>query len=106
MFEQETQMMINGIFLITIFTVIVVLILLYLKTKNNRLFWYLGSLIGGSIGYYFLNILLFVDRNIPQPMISEENSLTISLSALFGVIGVLFLLIGIWRNSKLINVIR
>ena len=105
-FEQEIQLIVNIICILTILVALILLIILYLKTKNNRLFWYVGSLLSGSIGYYFLSILLFNERNVPQPMISEENSRVIMFSVCFWIIGMVFLSIGFWRNNMLKGVNR
>ncbi len=100
-FEQETQTIMNIIVIGMILIGVSTIVFLYFKNKIKSLFWFIGNFVFSLIAYYFMSILLFIDRDIPQPMISEENSMLISFGLLFWVLSMVFLIVGIWRNNIL-----
>lgn len=73
-FEQVTQLIANATFIGAMLFSVVVILFFLLKTKNRNMLWFLLQVIFLSISFYFFNRLVFIDRGVPAPMISEENT--------------------------------
>ncbi len=98
LFEQGVATSVNAVVIMIIIISLVILTILFLKTRNFNLFWYIASMIFASIAYYFLRNLLFVERDVPQPMVSEENTIILSICIFFWIISMLVMWIGFWKN--------
>jgi hypothetical protein len=73
-FEQGTQLIANATFIGAMLFSVVIILSIILKTKNKSVLWFLSQVIFLSISFYYFNQLVFIDRGVPAPMISEENT--------------------------------
>ena len=97
--EAETiPTLISGFSAVIIFTLICIF---YLWWKNKRLIysWFIGQLIFLILSFKKA-LVVFDLRHISSPMLSEEVSLIIGVSALYWAGSMICMIIGIWQLSK------
>lgn len=99
-FEQGTQLFTNIFFIGTLLFSLVVILKMLRKTKDKSMIWFLIQIICLTIGFYYFNQLVFIDRGIPAPMISEENTLMAYPLVISLILGQISMVIGIVKTRK------
>ncbi|GAA0108952.1 hypothetical protein ABHA37_08320 [Clostridium tertium] len=98
--EQGTKSLLIFGFMLVLVIVASCIILLWKKTKNNALLWFIPQLVMLSICLFLFIRLIDTQRAIPPAMLSEENSLNIGLIGIGWGLSMLFMTIGIITSFK------
>lgn len=98
--EAETLSMISWGFLIVVSISLLVIIKLWVSSKDKSFIWFIAQLI-----FLLLSFLRFIysvrmKPEVPQTMLSEENSLALGVSGILWTISMVCMLKGIWNLSK------
>jgi hypothetical protein len=94
--EAETiPMLISGFGAVIVVTVICIL-LLRRRNKDFSYVWFMGQVLFLVLGFNSA-LKIFDLKSVPGPMLSEEVSLVIGLSALFWALSMVCMVIGIWK---------
>lgn len=93
--EQETTSLILFGFGLVLGILIITLFLLWKKTKNRGLLWFIPQLVMLSLCLLLFLRLFDNYQTVPTVMLSEENSLTIGLMGLSWALSMIFMTIGI-----------
>ena len=98
--EQETESLIIFGFIIVLIIVAVYIGLLWRKTRNSGLFWFIPQL--GMLSVCLLLFIRLINNQITTPpaMLSEENSLTIGLMGVSWALSMGFMTLGINTSFK------
>ena len=98
--EQETKGLIMLGFIIILAIVAVSIILLWNKTKNQGLLWFLPQLVMLSLCLYLFIKLINNEKTVSPIMLSEENSLIIGFMGISWALSMIFMTIGITMSIK------
>ena len=98
--EAETLSMLTWGFFIVIAISLGVVIKLWLESKNNAFIWFIIQLVFLVFAFFRVSYLIQIKPEIPEVMMSEENSLSIGIIGVFWAISMLSMLIGIWQVIK------
>ncbi|MFU7517549.1 hypothetical protein [Clostridium sp. HCS.1] len=101
--EQGTKSLLVFGFIIVVVIVALCICLLWKKTKNNGLLWFIPQLVMLSLCLILFIRLINNQRTISPAMLSEENSLFIGLIAISWALSMLLMSIGIivsFKNKK------
>ncbi len=79
---------------------LLVIIKLWMSTKNKSFIWFIAQLV-----FLFLSFLKFIysiriKPEIPQTMLSEENSLALGVSGILWAVSMFCMLIGVWNFGR------
>jgi hypothetical protein len=97
--EAETiPTLINGFGGVIVVTVICILVLWWRK-KGFSYAWFMGQVLFLVLGFNSA-LKIFELKSVPGPMLSEEVSLVIGLSALYWALSMVCMVIGIWQISS------
>lgn len=83
----------SGVIILTLICVIV----LWRRDKSYSYAWFIGQVVFLVLG--FKSTLKIFNLTVPSPMLSEELSLVIGISALYWAASMACMLIGIWQLS-------
>lgn len=98
--EQETKgLIIFGIIIIVIIVAISIL-LLWNKTRNKGLLWFLPQLVMLSLCLYFFLQLVNNQVTVSPVMLSEENSLMVGFIGISWALSMVFMTLGIIVSVK------
>jgi hypothetical protein len=100
--EQETTSLIIFGFTFVIIIVAISIFVLWKKTKNRGLLWFIPQLIMLTICLLLFLQLIHNQNTVPAVMLSEENSLTIGLMGISWALSMIFMTVGIivaFRNK-------
>jgi len=98
--EQETKGLIMLGFIIILAIVAVSIILLWNKTKNQGLLWFLPQLVMLSLCLYLFIKLINNEKMVSPVMLSEENSLIVGFMGISWTLSMIFMTIGITMSIK------
>lgn len=98
--EQETKGLIMLGFIIILAIVAVSIFLLWKKTKNRGLLWFLPQLLMLSSCLYLFIKLINNERTVSSVMLSEENSLLVGSMGISWALSMIFMTIGITITLK------
>jgi hypothetical protein len=98
--EQETKGLIMLGFIITLAIVAVSIILLWNKTKNQGLLWFLPQLVMLSLCLHLFIKLINNEKTVSPVMLSEENSLIVGFMGISWALSMIFMMIGITMSIK------
>lgn len=93
--EQETASLIIFGFIFVMFIVMLSMLVLWKKTKNRGLVWFIPQLVMLSICLRFFTRLIDHQTTVPAVMLSEENSLTIGLMGISWALSMIFMTVGV-----------
>lgn len=99
--EQGTKSLLVFGFIIVLGIVALCICLLWKKTKNNGLLWFIPQLVMLSLCLILFIRLINNQRMIPSAMLSEENSLFIGLIAISWALSMVLMTIGIIVSFKI-----
>ncbi len=98
--EQETKALVVFGFVIILIIVASSILLLWNKTRNKGLFWFIPQLMMLSLCLYLFLKLVNNQVNISPIMLSEENSLMVGLIGLSWALSMVFMMLGISLSVK------
>ncbi len=98
--EEGTKSLLILGFILVLLIVASCIVLLWKKSRNNSLLWFIPQLGMLSICLFLFIRLINTQGTIPAPMLSEENSLTIGLMAIVWSLSMVFMTIGIITSLK------
>ena len=98
--EQETKGLIMLGFIIILVIVAVSIFLLWNKTKNRGLLWFLPQLVMLSLCLYLFIALINNEKTVSPVMLSEENSLIVGFMSISWGLSMIFMTIGITMSIK------
>jgi hypothetical protein len=93
--EQETTSLIIFGFTFVIVIVAISIFVLWEKTKNRGLLWFIPQLIMQGICLLLFLKLIHNQNSVPAVMLSEENSLTIGLMGISWALSMIFMAVGV-----------
>lgn len=102
--EAETLSMISWGFFIVGGVSLLVIIKLWMSSKNKSFIWFIAQLIFLYLSFLKFTYLIRMKPEVPQVLLSEENSLALGISGMLWAISMLGMLIGIWNLGKKINI--
>lgn len=98
--EAETLSMISWGFLIVGGVSLLVIIKLWVSSKDKSFIWFIAQLIFLYLSFLKFTYLIRMKPEVPQTMLSEENSLALGVSGILWAISMFCMLKGIWDLSK------
>ena len=98
--EQGTITFLLFGFFIVLSIVTLWLILLFIKSKNKGLLWFIPQLGMLILCLYFFISLINTSDTVPTAMLSEENSLLIGYLGISWALSMLFMVLGITSIIK------
>lgn len=98
--EQETKGLVILGFVITVLIVSICILLLWNKTKNKGLCWFLPQLVMLSLCVYFFLELINNQITVATAMLSEENSLMVGFIGISWALSMIFMIFGIVATIK------
>lgn len=98
--EQETKALVVFGFVIILIIVASSILLLWNKTRNKGLFWFIPQLMMLSLCLYLFLQLVNNQVKISPVMLSEENSLMVGLIGLSWALSMIFMMLGISMSVK------
>ena len=93
--EQETKGLVILGFIIIVIIVAVSILLLWNKTRNRGLLWFLPQLMMLSLCLYFFLKLVNNQVTVSPVMLSEENSLMVGAIGISWALSMIFMVIGV-----------
>ena len=98
--EAETITMLFWGFNIVIAISLVLIIKLWIETKEKSYIWFIVQLC--FLYFCFITVIytIKIKPAIPQAMLSEENSLALGISGILWAVSMFCMLIGIWKLTK------
>lgn len=98
--EAETLSMLSWGFFIVGGISLLVIIKLWVSSNNKFFIWFIAQFI-----FLYLSFLKFIysikiKSEVPQSMLSEENSLALGVSGILWAISMFCMLIGVWNLSR------
>ena len=98
--EAETLSILSWGFYIVVASSLVVIIKLLISQKDKSFAWFIAQLVFLYFGFLKFLYSIKMKPEVPQTMLSEENSLTLGISGSLWAISMLCMLTGIWNLSK------
>lgn len=98
--EQETKGLVILGFIIIVIIVAVSILLLWNKTRNRGLLWFLPQLMMLSLCLYFFLKLVNNQVTVSPVMLSEENSLMVGAIGISWALSMIFMVIGVTVSIK------
>lgn len=98
--EAETLSMISWGFLIVGGVSLLVIIKLWVSSKDKSFIWFIAQLIFLYLSFLKFTYSIRMKPEIPQTMLSEENSLALGVSGILWAISMFCMFKGIWDLSK------
>ena len=98
--EAETLSMLTWGFFVTIAISLGIIIKLWFISKSKAFIWFIAQLVFLVFVFFRFSYLIRIKPEIPEVMMSEENSLSIGIIGVFWAISMLSMLIGIWQVNK------
>lgn len=98
--EAETLSLISwGFYLVGGFSLLLI-IKLWISSKDKSFMWFIAQIIFLCLSFLKFTYSIRMKPEIPQTMLSEENSLALAVSGILWAISMLCMLKGIWNLSK------
>ena len=98
--EQGTTTFLLLVFFIVLSIITLWVILLFTKSKNKGLLWFIPQLTMLILCFYFFISLINTHTTVPTAMLSEENSLLIGYLGISWSLSMLFMILGITSITK------
>lgn len=98
--EQETKGLVILGFIIIVIIVAISILLLWNKTRNRGLLWFLPQLMMLSLCLYFFLKLVNNQVTVSPVMLSEENSLMVGAIGISWALSMIFMVIGVTVSIK------
>lgn len=98
--EAEVPMFLLVGFSIVALSALLVLIVLFARSRNRNILFFVGHLAFVSLTFWNLYQTLFLHKTVNPVMLSEECSLLMGLAGVYWAVSMVFLLIGIYRLLK------
>ena len=98
--EQETQGLVILGFIIIVIIVAISILLLWNKTRNRGLLWFLPQLVMLSLCLHFFLQLVNNQVTVSPVMLSEENSLMVGFIGISWALSMIFMTLGITVSVK------
>ncbi len=93
--EQEASGLILAGFVFIIAATSISLWILWRRSGNKGLLWFLPQLVMLSVSMFFFMQLINNEVNIPSVMLSEENTLTVGMMCISWCLSMIFMVVGI-----------
>ena len=98
--ETETiSMLLWGFNIVIVFSLILI-IKLWMENKNKSHIWFIAQLFFLYFGFLKFLDSIKIKPEVPQVMLSEENSLALGISGILWAISMFCMLRGIWELSE------
>lgn len=98
--EAETLSIITwGFYVVGGFSLLVI-IYLWMSSKNKSFIWFIAQLIFLCLSFLKFTYTIRIKPDIPQTMLSEENSLALGISGILWAISMFCMLKGVWNLSR------
>jgi hypothetical protein len=98
--EAETLSLISWGFYIVVGFSLLVIIKLWTSSKDKSFMWFIAQLIFLCISFSKLTYSIRMKPEIPQSMLSEENSLALGISGILWAVSMFCMLKGIWNIGR------
>lgn len=98
--ESETLTMLSWGFFIVGGICLFAIIKLWGSSKNKSFIWFIAQLIFLYLTFLKFTYLIRIKPEVPQVMLSEENSLALGTSGILWAISMFCMLIGIYNLGK------
>lgn len=98
--EQESKGLVILGFIIIVTIVAVSILLLWNKTRNRGLLWFLPQIVMLSLCLYFFLRLVNNQVRVSPVMLSEENSLMVGAIGISWALSMIFMAIGVTVSVK------
>ncbi len=79
---------------------LLVIVKLWISTKDKSFIWFIAQLVFLFLSFLKFTYLVRLKPEIPQSMLSEENSLALGVSGILWAISMFCMLIGVWNLSR------
>lgn len=98
--EAETLSMVSWVFFIIVGVSLLVIIKLWISSKNNSFIWFTAQLAFLYFSFLKFTYSIKMKPEVPPAMLSEENSLALGVAGILWAVSMLCMLKGVWNLSK------